>query len=529
MTCATPSLSRSAGLALLAALAVAAPTPADALAGGCGRAGTGVVRVSSDVGTGEGEEPLAVNPADPSEMTAVANVYQPIPPLSIQQDPVYGGGGVQDTRVYSTRDGGCHWVEQTLDQGGIGPVDLPLAGGARAPEFSDALNVLSTDADSEWDRHGNAYFEAGDAHGVGHDGQEVELVWRSTDAGVTWGPKGGYTGFNATTGDTKTELDRPWLAVDNSGGPHDGRVYTTVETTPFVDIPPAVYLKYSDDHGTSWSPTVRVDDGTYETQWNARARPVVGAAGIVYVVYDRGPVSDTPVTSYGGPIDLVVARSTDGGHAFSRFVVDAGVQRVTSPDEALPAYTEMISAIAADPVHRGHVAVAWPQATGPDNSRIALRYTLDGGSHWSPRIDVADDPASRDDQHDHVTLAWMADGRLFVGWRDRRCCGGTWTDDYQQWVRVLDPGRAGPGLGRTVQFSAGPQLPTGPGRSDGEPDEFQGLVATPIGVALTWSQLGLDGLDHVEFRRIALSAFAPAPARRHRPPKPHRRSGRGRR
>ena len=477
----------------------------------CGVGGTGVIEISNEVRTAQGEEPLAVNPVNPREMTAVANVYQPIPPLSIQQDPLYGGGGVQDTRVYSTRDGGCHWRTQALDRGGIGPVNVPLAGGANAPEFSDALNVLSTDADSVWDRHGNAYFEAGDAHGVGHGGQEVELVWRSTDGGLQWGPKGGRIGFNATTGQ-KSELDRPWLAVDNSGGPHDGRLYTTVETTPFVDIPPQVWLRYSDDHGATWSPTVRVDNGTYETQWNPRARPVVGAGGVVYVVYDRGPVSDTPVASYHGPMTLVVARSTNGGQTFRRFVVDSKVNRIASPNEALPNYTEMISAIAADPRHRGHIAVAWPQAYGPDNSRIVLRYSLDGGRRWSKRIDVANDPARVNDQHDHVTLAWLGDGRLFVSWRDRRCCGGAWTDNYQQWVRVLNP-VGGPGSpvgfapGKTVQFSNGPQLPTNPGRSDGEPDEFQGLVASRLGVSLTWSQLGVDGIDHVMFRRLPLSVF----------------------
>lgn len=489
-----------------------------AAAARCTKADTGVIQISNEVNTAQGEEPLAVNPVNPNEMTAVANVYQPIAPLSIQDDPLYGGGGVQDTRVYSTRDGGCHWITQALDRGGIGPVNVPLSGGANAPEFSDALNVLSTDADSVWDRHGNAYFEAGDAHGVGHDGQEVELVWRSTDGGLKWGPKGGDIGFNATTGQ-KSELDRPWLAVDNSGGPHDGRLYTTVETTPFANIPPEVWLRYSDDHGATWSPTVRVDNGTYETQWNPRARPVVGAGGIVYVVYDRGPVADTPVASYKGPITLVVARSTNGGQTFRRFVVDSKVNRIASPNEALPAYAEMISAMAADPRVKGHIAVAWPQAYGPNNSRIILRYSFDGGAHWSKRIDVANDPASKNDQHDHVTLSWLGDGRLFVGWRDRRCCGGAWTDEYQQWVRVLNPVGGGKGaaggfaLGRTLQFSTGPLLPTNPGRSDGEPDEFQGLAASRLGVALTWSQLGLDGLDHVMFRRVALSAFGPGPAR----------------
>jgi hypothetical protein len=476
----------------------------------CTEHDTGVISVSSEMGVAAGEEPMSVDPVNPYDITTVANVYQPVPPLSITEDPLYGGGGVQDTRVYSTRDGGCHWVTRKLDQGGLGHVTVPLAGGADAPEFSDALNVLSTDADTAWDSHGNVYFEAGDAHGVHHDGMEVEVVWRSTNAGLTWGPKRGYTAFNATTGE-KSELDRPWLAVDNSGGSYDGRLYTTTETTPFVDIPPQVNLKYSDDHGRTWSRTIRVDDGTYETQWNPRARPVVGAGGVVYVVYDRGPVTDTPVASYAGPIELVVARSTDGGRTFRRFVVDSHVERVQSPNEALTSYTEMISAIAADPRHRGRLAVAWPEAVGQDNSRIMLRYSSDGGKHWSRRIDVANDPADRPDQHDHVTLAWLADGRLFVGWRDRRCCGGGWSDDYQQWVRVLNPTRRGFSLGPTVRFSRGRLQPTNPGRSDGEPDEFQGLVATRLGVGLTWSQLGLDGLDHLEFRRIGLTAFGRGP------------------
>lgn len=510
-------------VALLLALAAAALVSGASAAPSCSKADTGVIKVSSDAGVAEGEEPLSADPLDPYQLTTVANVYQPLAPLSIAQDPLFGGGGIQDTRVYSTRDGGCHWLTRKLDQGGLGPLSIPLAGGANAPEFSDALNVLSTDADSAWDRHGNVYFEAGDAHGIHHDGMEVEAVWRSTTAGVTWAPANGYTAFAATTGE-KSELDRPWLAVDDSGGPRDGRLYTTTETTPFVNLPPQVYLKHSDDHGATWSRTVRVDDGTYETQWNARARPTVGAGGIVYVVYDRGPLSDTPLLAYDGPIELTMARSTDGGETFQRFVADADVQRVTSPNEALPSYTEMIAAIAADPRRVGHVAVAWPQATGRDNSRIVLRYSFDGGAHWSRRIDVADDPASRNDQHDHVTLAWLADGRLFVGWRDRRCCGGSWSDDYQQWVRVLNPAGGGLRLGRTRQFSSGRLLPSNPGRGDLEPDEFQGLVATSLGVALTWSQLGPDGLDRLEFRRMSLGAFSQAKAQPRRSCRRRRRS-----
>jgi hypothetical protein len=473
-------------------------------AGTYGRGDTGVVTVSSEAHDSEGEEPLAANPLNPDELTTVANVFQPVLPAPASM--YVGGSGVQDSRLYVSRDGGRHWRTLKLDVGGIGEVDPPDVTGARAPEFSDAFNVLNTDSDVAWDQHGNAYFSSGDVHGVHHDGNEVETVWRSADGGRTWGPNDGYTAVNATT-EEHTELDRPWLAADNTGGRHDGRLYTTFETTPFVDIPPQVYAKHSDDHGVTWSRSVRVDDGIYETQWNPRARPVVDASGALDVVYDRGPVTATPFAAYDGPIQLMLARSTDGGATFSRVPVDDDVRRVTSPDEATSAYTEMIPAMAADPRHGGHIAVAWPQALGVDNSRIVLRYTVDGGRHWSPRVDIADDPAAQPDQHDHVTLSWLGDGRLFVGWRDRRYGGGAWTGNYDEWVRALALNGRGVRFGPPVRFTVSPQPPTSGGRTPLQPDEFQGLVATVRGVALTWSQLGADGLDHLVFRRIPLAAF----------------------
>jgi len=491
---------------LLAALATVVAFLSGPLEGStAGSADTGVVDVSHAPGMAAGEEPLAIDPLNPQHLAAVSNTWQATWPGPLNPEP--GGDGAMDTAVYISHDGGRTWKGTRLDQGGLGRVPDPLAPvPGFSPEFNDAANVITADADAIWDRHGNLYFESGALHDPNHNGDEVASVWRSTDGGDTWAPP---VAAVSVLRQEHEELDRPWFAVDNSGGARDGTLYMTFETGPFTDDPPKVFVKHSTDHGQTWSQTVRIDDGTYQTQFNPRARPIVDGAGTLYVAYDRAPITSTPLAPYTGPIELVVARSSDGGQAFERVPVDTDVRRVSDPDEALPHYAEMISAIAADQSHAGRVAVAWPQADGAGSSRIVMRYTSDGGTHWSQRIDAADDPATTPNQHDHVALRWLPDGRLAVLWRDRRATGGGWADPFQEWARLFQPDASG-GLqpvGRAVEFTDGPQMPTTNSRGSAMPDEFQGLVASNDALMATWAQVVGDYSD-VMFRSVPLSRFA---------------------
>ena len=467
-----------------------------------GTGDTGVVDVSNTPMFAEGEQPMSVNPLNPMQIVVVSNTWQRTWPGPASDLP--GGNGIMDTTIYTSRNGGRTWKGWRMDQGGLGRVrdPLPSALGV-APEFDDLLNVNTTDADAAWDAHGNAYFESGDVHGVYHGGDEVATVWRSSDGLKTWGSPVEAVRVSQE----RMELDRPWFAADTSGGPRDGTVYMTYETTPFVEVPPEVYVKASHDHGATWGPTYRVDDGLYTTQFNPRAKPVVDAGGVLDVVYDEAPATVTPFAPSSTPITLVLARSSDGGRTFSHVVVDDAVQRVTSPDEALSSYTEMISAIAADPSHPGRLAIAWPQRVSADSSRIVMRYTTNGGRSWSPRIDVGDDPASRPVQHDHVALTWTHDGRLVALWRDRRCCGGTWDASFQQWARIFTPrGRTLAG-GKTIEMTEGPQQNTTGHHSLLMPDEFDGIGSSGGYLMATWSQV-VGTYTDVVFRRVPLSAFA---------------------
>src|SRR4051795_12023588 len=173
-----------------------------------------------------------------------------------------------------------------------------------------------------WDRHGNAYFSC--------DGTEV---YHSSDRGDTWSAPVTAASPADNMGDA---IDRPWLVVDNTGGPRDGTVYLTWESF-FTNPLGWVLERSSTDHGQTWSPVHRVDDPNGNTQANPRNFPALDADGTLYVVYAQGL---NPFTlNQQNPISLIVARSHDGGVTYQRTAAASGVTRNSSPEEE----TETIS------------------------------------------------------------------------------------------------------------------------------------------------------------------------------------------
>jgi hypothetical protein len=367
--------------------------------------------------------------------------------------------------VWASRDGGATWTRGVLQGNG-------------------------SDQSTAFDRHGTAYFECEQA--------PTFTIYRSTDGGVHWSSPV----VVASSLDSGLHLiDRPFLAVDDSGGPRDGTVYAGWESF-FTDPITAVYLRSSRDGGRTWGPVRRVDSITAPGMWDPRQYPVVGAGGTLYQLYDSGNL-DSPFTFIPplSRMSIVVARSDDGGLTFRRSFVDRDVVRSKDPFEAFEAFAELIPRIAADPRRAGHVAVAWPDSRSGE-SRILVSDSIDGGRTWNVPIDAADDPPGHGNQHDHVAVTFLPDGRLVVVWRDRRAGGGGWRSPFGIFARVFTLGpRATLVPGRTVQLTTSPQPP-----ANATPAEYLDAAAGPWGLSVAWDQQEGKNADSV-YRRLPLPAY----------------------
>jgi hypothetical protein len=146
--------------------------------------------------------------------------------------------------------------------------------------------------------------------------------------------------------------------------------------------------------------------------------------------------------------------------------------------------------------------VAWADRRSGE-SRILVIDSLDGGVSWSKPVDVDDDPAGKGNEHDHPQVAFLPDGRVTAVWRDRRCCGGKYTDKYQIFARPLTIDAAGAiTAGDAVQVTDAPQE----ANSSSSTNEYIGVSAGPEGLNVAWDQT-VDGTPQSFYRRVPLSAF----------------------
>jgi hypothetical protein len=239
--------------------------------------------------------------------------------IAAAHDSRYSDGGAVDISVAWTRNGGRTWQHKPIR-------GITKAAGGTWARASDPVLAFGPD--------GTAYLSV---LAVSLKCPSAVVVLRSHDGGQHWSkPVYAHKSTSCAYSD-----DKNWLVVDRSkASPHYGRVYQF--WTPFISrgntaVGSPQVVRWSDDHGRTWSSTHNVLADNHGTQ---NSQPMILPNGtIVDTFYDYGAGWHVP-DSVGGTPEAVGAKqrrvyaaprapinakgsvyaatSTDGGATWSR-------------------------------------------------------------------------------------------------------------------------------------------------------------------------------------------------------------------
>ncbi len=305
------------------------------------------------------------------------------------------------------------------------------------------------------------------------------FVYKSTNGGLTWtrpvvpdlgGPSGIVTYYDSADscfvdGGPETDVfhDKEYIAVDNSGGPRDGRIYVTWSKFEATDSIYAAYdrsaimMSYSDDGGATWSPVVipgQAQPGeingsdatfcTFQADGEAAGRcdenqgsvPVVAPDGTVYVAF----INEQNDACWGGfdfRDQYLVSHITPTGA--TTFSMDGPYQAVDCMIDGIGDYPTNtdgrqtlsnsnfrvwgLGNIAVNPKN-GDLYLVWSDNRNGDaastNTDVFVTVSADDGVTWSAPKRVNKDPAGADRDQWFPWVSVNRDGVAGVVFYDRR-------------------------------------------------------------------------------------------------------------
>ncbi len=279
----------------------------------------------------------------------------------------------------------------------------------------------STDGGTTWDDRGAL---------PSGSGGDPSVVWRKSDGkfyfaalrqgglGV-WRSDDDCLSFTFVAQAASGSDDKELMAVDNfAASPFFGRLY--LAWTDF-GAGGQIVASHSTDAGATWSAQLALSAGGADVQG---AWPTVAPNGDVYVGWLRW----NPFPS--GPIDVEIARSTDGGVSYA--LVTNPMTGEVNPRDATatgncgrPALNENIRYLPSPQVAVGsdgalHVVYSYD----PDGFDVGdvvdvyYRKSTDAGATWGPEVRINDD-ATLSDQY-FPTLSVSPQNIVVSTWYDRR-------------------------------------------------------------------------------------------------------------
>jgi len=265
----------------------------------------GVAALGIGVGT---DSPLSVRVGDQTEPSIAVNPNNP-------QHLVAGAIDVptRGCAFFASFDGGSTWSEGLLPKGGLQECTDPSvafdsAGAAYfAGLFRNSALVCSGDQATHCSSTTDCNFVGGScSFGVDYSSARIGVA-KSSDGGLTYSNP---FVFDDRTSILRIGVDKPYVTVDTSEGPRDGRIYAAYNTVDGSNPSSRnIMVAVSADGGGSFS-TFR----TVATGNNFGAHAGVGPGGEVYVSWRQF-----------SPNRIMIGGSSDGGDSWSAPVVVADI------------------------------------------------------------------------------------------------------------------------------------------------------------------------------------------------------------
>lgn len=310
----------------------------------------------------QNEESMCINPNDPDNVIAIWRDFRL---------------GYRRIGVGTSFDGGQTWSDS-------------LFVGTPYPRHSDP--VISFAADGTILACILSFENGLDYNGL--------FIYPSTDGGMTWG-----TPATVVDGAFGAFEDKQWINVDRTGGTYNGRIY--VPWARFTAIT-QIMICYGDKFGSEYffSEAVPISDSP-SVQWPT---VTVGSDGKVYVAW----------FSYSG--NIMLDMSTNGGVSWGTDLpiqsttffpseIDGGIQTFPFP--------AMEADISGGP-YDNTVYIIFEDIAADGELDVYLTKSTNGGTTWSERSRIHDDPIGNNVDQFHPWLALNEDGILTAVWYDRR-------------------------------------------------------------------------------------------------------------
>lgn len=260
-----------------------------------------------------------------------------------------------DGVAYLSTDGGQRW-ETSLDLRGKAArtIDPDCVFGSDGTAYLSMM--YAADADAPWD--------------------ELAL-YRSTDGGRTWLPP--------VIAPMSLGIDRPFVAIDNTGGQYDGHVYVN-GLVRGQGRPRALTLFRSVNGGVSLEPPVRLvmPDATYFI--SPGGITVLSDGTVVSLFYETkawclAENGSRVACSQRSPRYVKAYTSTDGGETITPPVTIATTSIQPRPIS--------LAVDRGNGPFRDRLYAMWADSSGV-HKRVVLAYSDDKGSSWSTPTTVSD-------------------------------------------------------------------------------------------------------------------------------------------